>query len=424
MIGTRQKNDFIVLVLLLLPLLLSACNRASNDTAGTDGHMIAVGPDGTENGAGGGGGLEEIEHVEYDVYLGDPIPEQVQETEIEESESVPDLGGRPTPVRYAGGLELPVNGATGFAPVSLLVHATNSQNSSVVAILAPGSVFVVLKEEGEWWYIEEGGGTGWVLHRYCFINLPDVVPSIVYDITNTYASAFVSSGIAIPFVTGQALYQGRSFNGRLGRDEFIAPILYATARRIYVAQQAALAEGNTLVVYEAFRPLFVQQLVSNNLSLLVESNQAVYDGINQAPWHIGWFIADGVSSHQMGWAIDVTLARVNWKEEVTVGNYLVTRITGYTEYSMPTAIHDLSAGAAVFTTPLSYSDRHAWRNAAFTSTMTESAILLHWYMVGAGLFPLASEWWHFNDLDAGYALGGNASQGNFVLGMVHSRTPH
>ena len=39
--------------------------------------------------------------------------------------------------------------------------------------------------------------------------------------------------------------------------------------------------------------------------------------------------------------------------------------------------------------------------------MTESAIKLRDYCTGVGMSPLASEWWHFNDLDAREEIGGN-----------------
>ncbi len=86
------------------------------------------------------------------------------------------------------------------------------------------------------------------------VNLPDLIPSIQYNITNNTKSLFTSSGHTIPNVTGQVLYESRDMNDRLGKEEYIVPVLYSMAGKIMNAQKAALADGNTLVIYEGFRP--------------------------------------------------------------------------------------------------------------------------------------------------------------------------
>ena len=43
------------------------------------------------------------------------------------------------------------------------------------------------------------------IERDKMINLPDIIPSIIYDDTNSYSSLFKSSGIDIPNVTGKKL---------------------------------------------------------------------------------------------------------------------------------------------------------------------------------------------------------------------------
>ena len=146
------------------------------------------------------------------------------------------------PLLYEGDLELPVNGATGYASVLMDLKATADAGSETISELEAGTVFEVLEEVGDWWYVRTATESGWVQHLYCFINLPDVVPSIIYDNTNTYASKFVSSGKAIPGITGVALYDGKAYNMRLGKVSDIVPVLYSMSKKIYLAQQAALAE--------------------------------------------------------------------------------------------------------------------------------------------------------------------------------------
>ncbi|HRL00052.1 MAG TPA: hypothetical protein PK486_06510, partial [Trichococcus flocculiformis] len=276
---------------------------------------------------------------------------------------------------------------------------------------------------GDWWYVRTATESGWVQHLYCFINLPDVVPSIIYDNTNTYASKFASSGKTIPGITGEALYDGKAYNMRLGKVSDIVPVLYSMSKKIHLAQQAALEEGNTLVIYEGYRPFFAQKLTVDALTTLAAADPEVMAGINTHPWDTNWFIATSISNHQMGYAIDVTLAKITEQQEFVIGDYTATAVTGYTEYTMPTTIHELSMASATFTGPVKSSSPTAWLQANLADTMNEAAILLQRYCTDAGLTPLASEWWHFNDLDARFATEDNSSKGEYLLDATMSEAP-
>lgn len=327
------------------------------------------------------------------------------------------------PLLYEGDLELPVNGATGYASVLMDLKATADAGSETISELEAGTAFEVLEEVGDWWYVRTATESGWVQHLYCFINLPDVVPSIIYDNTNTYASKFASSGKTIPGITGEALYDGKAYNMRLGKVSDIVPVLYSMSKKIHLAQQAALAEGNTLVIYEGYRPFFAQKLTVDALTTLAAADPEVMAGINTHPWDTNWFIATSISNHQMGYAIDVTLAKITEQQEFVIGDYTATAVTGYTEYTMPTTIHELSMASATFTGPVKSSSPTAWLQANLADTMNEAAILLQRYCTDAGLTPLASEWWHFNDLDARFATEDNSSKGEYLLDATMSEAP-
>lgn len=327
------------------------------------------------------------------------------------------------PLLYEGDLELPVNGATGYASVLMDLKATADAGSETISELEAGIAFEVLEEVGDWWYVRTATESGWVQHLYCFINLPDVVPSIIYDNTNTYASKFVSSGKTIPGITGEALYDGKAYNMRLGKVSDIVPVLYSMSKKIHLAQQAALEEGNTLVIYEGYRPFFAQKLTVDALTTLAAADPEVMAGINTHPWDTNWFIATSISNHQMGYAIDVTLAKITEQQEFVIGDYTATAVTGYTEYTMPTTIHELSMASATFTGPVKSSSPTAWLQANLADTMNEAAILLQRYCTDAGLTPLASEWWHFNDLDARFATEDNSSKGEYLLDATMSEAP-
>ena len=327
------------------------------------------------------------------------------------------------PLLYEGDLELPVNGATGYASVRVDLKATADAGSETISELEAGTAFEVLEEVGDWWYVRTATESGWVQHLYCFINLPDVVPSIIYDNTNTYASKFASSGKTIPGITGEALYDGKAYNMRLGKVSDIEPVLYSMSKKIHLAQQAALEEGNTLVIYEGYRPFFAQKLTVDALTTLAAADPEVMAGINTHPWDTNWFIATSISNHQMGYAIDVTLAKITEQQEFVIGDYTATAVTGYTEYTMPTTIHELSMASATFTGPVKSSSPTAWLQANLADTMNEAAILLQRYCTDAGLTPLASEWWHFNDLDARFATEDNSSKGEYLLDATMSEAP-
>lgn len=345
------------------------------------------------------------------------------EASIQEEDTAVVQPEAPKPLVYEGDLELPVNGATGYASVLMDLKATADAGSETILALEAGTAFEVVEEVGDWWYVQTTTESGWVQHLYCFINLPDVIPSIIYDNTNTYASKFVSSGKAIPGITGVALYDGKAYNMRLGKVSDIVPVLYSMSKKINLAQQAALAEGNTLVIYEGYRPYSVQQMTVAALTNLAAADPEVMAGINTHPWDTNWFIATSVSNHQMGYAIDVTLAKITEQQEIVIGDYAATAITGYTEYTMPTTIHELSMASATFTGPVKSSSQTAWLQATLADTMNEAAILLQRYSTDAGLTPLASEWWHFNDLDARFATEENSSKGEYLLDATMSEAP-
>ncbi len=312
----------------------------------------------------------------------------------------------PSPeVSEKASLELPLEGATAYAAVGLSVYATHDIYDEVVLWLNAGQAFVITEDAGNWWQINSNGVSGWVLSANCMINLPDVIPSIIYDNTNTYSSLFRSSEKEIPNITGEVLYNGWGYNERLGKDEYIMPVLFGMAEKIYTAQQLALADQNTLIIYEAFRPSFAHQAVYDNFGALIEEDEEVAQGVAENSYTANWFLAPAPYNHQRGTAIDVSLGEVISWEQKELNGHFYTNITEYYEYTMQTLMHELSAASAVFAYPVQSSSTTAWHNAQLSADATEGTILLQQYCAGGGLTPLASEWWHFNDLSTTqYAL--------------------
>ena len=314
--------------------------------------------------------------------------------------------------------ELPVAGATGWMASTYAQYQSLRSDpdvkADVILKLNPGEGFVILEEHGSWWKVRTGNGTkGWVQHIACFINLPDVLPSIVYLNTNAVSSVFKSSGYDIPDITGHKLYDAHSMNKRLGRVEFVMPALYASSLKLAEAQYAALADGNTIVMYEAFRPHDTQMSVGQNLRALVKSNQAVRNAINANGWSEGWFIAQSRSSHQRGSAFDVGLARIITSKTVNIGGYKYTSVTEYSLYEMPTDIHELSPAAALHFTPNGRA-----------RTLTDGAYRLQGYFADNGFSSITSEWWHFTDRAGQNSADNVGILGEFATGStVYSTLP-
>ena len=286
--------------------------------------------------------------------------------------------------------------------------------ADAVAVWGPGTAFVILEEDGDWWHVSRDDVSGWIEHRYCMINLPDVIPSMIYDDTNSYSSLFVSCGKDIPGVTGEAFYDSLADNARLNREEFMMPMLYSAARHVCAAQHRALAEGNCLVVYQTFRPYDTQRAVVSAMSKLAKEDPEVKAGVSTAPWNMSWFINTGLSNHQRGFALDVSMVKVYEAETRYIGSRPYLRMTDYADYVMPTAMHELSIAAVSTFSPSS---------SKLSETMNEPAIALRGYFTSSGLTPLPSEWWHFNDNAAMRAASARPSSGRYFITECLSRLP-
>ncbi|MBP8893694.1 MAG: SH3 domain-containing protein [Saprospiraceae bacterium] len=322
-----------------------------------------------------------------------------------------------------GDFELPINGATGYASAIIDLKANSNEISETIDVLEAGAAFTIIEEQKGWWRIKNEKISGWVENKYCLINLPDVIPSIIYDNTNTYSSKYTSSGKDIPGITGESLYEGKAYNQRLGKTEYIMPVLYSMSKKISRAQQSALIDGNSLKIYEAFRPYLVQETIFNAVTELAKNDPQVLAGISTEPWSIGWFIAQGISNHQSGYAIDVSLVKIDSKVNKAVGIYNCVEITNYTEYTMPTPIHELSIQSATFAYPVPSKSPTEWKKVPLATSMNKASVLLQSYCTEAGLTPLASEWWHFNDLDAMVEVIDNTGKGVFYTTECYSSIP-
>lgn len=314
------------------------------------------------------------------------------------------------------GFELPLAGTTGYGIIDLVLRSGDSSSTEKLGTLPAGEAFTILSEGENYFHIHtQRGNEAWTSKTYTMVNLPDLIPSIRYNATNSYDAMYRSCGKVIPEVTGKSFYTAKTSNAKLGYEEYNMPVLYAMAKKIAVAQAAAQADGRTLVLYEGYRPLQDQRAVNKGLDALMKSDAAVNDAVAHSGWGKGWFIAKSVSNHQKGFAIDVSLATVANFEETVIDGQTVKIPAEYEEMKMPTTMHELSPAAASMAYGVDSKSATAWKKVPVAGTMTESAKMLRTYCTNAGLSPLASEWWHFNDLDARFATKSTGTGGFDIM---------
>lgn len=276
-----------------------------------------------------------------------------------------------------------IAGCTGWAAGNIKYYS--SPSSGAEGTLSSGTAFTIEGIDGRFFKVTIPGKSGYkyVLHDYVMINLPDYIPSIIYNITNSYSAIYRTSGMDIPGITGTKLYStGQVYNIRLRRNEYMAPMIYSTANLVLAAQNKFKANGYSLKIYDTYRPASVSNKVSNALNSLYKSNKTVKDNIDYSyglsgtryTWGPQYFIASSGSRHNLGVALDTTLAK------------------GGVEVQMPTAMHELSTKAIKY-----YSGSVAKVPANYAKEMNDSAKYLDSVMTSVGLNTISGEWWHFQE---------------------------
>lgn len=321
--------------------------------------------------------------------------------------------------------EVEVPGSTGYALCGLNLRSGPSTSYQVLKTMPAGTAFVILGEAGDFLHVRLPDSTeGYASSTYIMINLPDVIPSICYNATNSYDSKYRSLGEPLPGITGQALYTSKTMNNRLGYEEYMMPVLYKMAKKIYQAQQAALANGDCLILYEGYRPKAVQAAVGTALDKLARQNSAVYNAVIANPnFNKAYFINSGVGNHQLGVAIDVSLGSYTETTTLTIGGMTIQKPSNVVEYTMPSPMHELSPRSAVFTRQYSHTGTN-WRAQPLAASFAanQPAQKLQKYCTDAGLTPLCSEWWHYNDNQIRPSVK-NTGKGGFEITTCLSTQP-
>ena len=209
--------------------------------------------------------------------------------------------------------------------------------------------------------VNSTGAKGYIWANSTFVNLPDLMPSMKYDIKSAYANNFISGGYSIPNITNVKLYKFSKYsNSKIGRSEYYAPLLYPVAVKLQNALKSARSQGYNFIIYDTYRPTPVEETIYTNYMNLYNSNANVRAAINRNGYNLSWFMTTGYSKHSQGIAIDMGLTN-----------------SGGTVLSAQTNYGVLDESSVV---------DHNNSNANKLKSL----------MTNAGFFSLKSEWWHYD----------------------------
>ncbi len=268
-----------------------------------------------------------------------------------------------------GNFSATLYGAVAWANQDLNIRAKATQNSKKIGTVDAGGKMTILSSENsstKYIKIKYNNQVGYVYSNFIYINLPDVIPDMIYSISNADKSIYKTSGKSIPNVTGVNLYGfTKKYNKKIGKTTYYAPLLYPVAKQLQKAYNTAISQGYNLKIYDTYRPYDVSVKINKEFKSLYNSNKTVKKGIDYdkdgSYWGTGWFLANSISLHNRGVAIDLALTDSR-------GN----------ELSVQTPMHTLDTRSV-----------RKYNNS--------TANKLSKIMTSVGFETLDSEWWHFQE---------------------------
>ncbi len=295
----------------------------------------------------------------------------------------------PLPQRTPIGLEAvrfdaPLEGAVGFAAATIQLTAVDGLAGGTVK---PGQSFTIRADRGDTWIVTAGSVGGGLDPRLALVNLPDLVPSLV--LPGESAPGYRSSGTPILAGTDALIAP----NARFGTPLPYLPVSLATAQKLQRAQRAALADGNTLIVYATWHSEATQQALAESMVAAYDAQPRVRAGIDGDGWDLAWFLPSAADLAGAGDSVEVGLGKLSapvepWKPGKPY------RATAAVPASMPTAARELSRAAATTLRPPQPGQ------ATPSAPLNDAAHTLIRYGQAAGLSVAPSAWWRFDDPQA------------------------
>lgn len=270
-----------------------------------------------------------------------------------------------------GSFSATLYGATAWANQELNIRKKATMDSNIIGTIPVGSKMTILTSENtnsKYIKVKYNNLIGYVYSNFILINLPDVIPDMLYQITSASKSTASTANTAIPGITGKNLYGfTKKYNSKIDKETYYVPLLYPTAKKLQRAYNKARSEGYNLKVYDSYRPHDITISTNNYFRKLYNSNNKVKNAINYDKegnyWGPSWFLASSVSAHNKGIALDITITNSNNQE-----------------LKAQTAYDTLDTSSIV----------------KYNNTVSNK---LRNIMLSQGFSPLESEWWHFQDND-------------------------
>ena len=268
-----------------------------------------------------------------------------------------------------GNFSATLYGAIAWTNRNVNIRREPIENSKLLGTIPTGAKLTILSSDNpttKYIKISYNGIIGYVYSDFLLINLPDVIPDIVYYITNADKSLYKAANTSIADVTGKNLYGfSKKYNAKIGKNTYYVPLLYPVAKQLQGAYNIAKKDGYNLKIYDTYRPNDVTKYVNSKFRSLYNSNNNVkklvdYDK-NGSYWGPGWFLANNVSTHNKGIALDLTLTDKN-----------------NNELKAQTTMHMLDTRSTV----------------KYNNSMANK---LRSIMTSQGFETLESEWWHFQE---------------------------
>ena len=273
-------------------------------------------------------------------------------------------------MKKVGNFDATMYGAIGWVNQNANLREKANQNAKSLLKIPTGSKIVILSDDSDNSYIKVkyNNKTGYVYSSYILINLPDIMPDMIYNITNADNSIFKTADTNIPGVTGKALYgYTKKYNKKIGKTTYYAPLLYPVSKQLQSAYKKARDMGYNIKVYDTYRPYDVAVSIYQSFINLYYNNDKIYKRLNydNDGYFLGpnWFLAKGVSGHNKGTDMDITLTDKNGKE-----------------LKAQTPMHTLDPRSLV-----KYNNKVSNK--------------LRDIMSSVGFVTLKSEWWHFQEDD-------------------------
>lgn len=224
--------------------------------------------------------------------------------------------------------------------------------------------FRILDMDGSYFQVDYDGTKVWLPSKNCLINVKQYIPSIQVDLGLAHSPNFFNiGGSAIKGLTEKKLY---TREGSVDGSE--AWLRYEVAVKLLKAQDIFLEDGYSIKIADAYRPSSVTGTIRDGFNgFLSTSEGQQLKNEHFGGYGVGAFLAQNVSAHNYGVAIDMTLVDAD----------------SYEELSMPSAMHTLDASSAYGTWSTSSKD------------YTSHGEYMRGKMVECGFSTLDSEWWHF-----------------------------